>query len=516
MADLPADLTVDDPEDALRTARARFISMFPEGIHNFRVLLDTLERAGGGAAGAALCRLAHRMAGIAGMVGLRGVSTHASELESLAETIPLDIARARSIVEALDETFTHEVAVPPHWATTGPRSREGTIFVLEDDPDQRSIIAATLKSAGYRVIEAASGEESISTARRLNPDAILLDIDLPGIDGYQMCRQFKSDPALARIPVIFLTSRRQPLDRAAGLALGADDYLTKPFERADLLLRVGRLAARSGSVRSQPHTVSPPPSDPVLTYETFVLTANETLATSGGALALIRCSHDYGEVARVLVEEFRRKDLVGRYSEAHLLVLFPELAVSAAADRLDAVITRLSARRLGDVTAGVAWQESGQGDVQQLLAEADLALASARVSGVHVAIAGRQQESGRPAARRVLIAEDDPDVVHIVDSRLRAAGLDTRIAFDGQQTLDAVARDAPDVVLLDLMMPKLTGFDVLARLRELPAPRPRVIVMSARGRENDVTRAFELGADDYITKPFSPQELTARVLRLFR
>jgi two-component system, OmpR family, alkaline phosphatase synthesis response regulator PhoP len=73
----------------------------------------------------------------------------------------------------------------------------------------------------------------------------------------------------------------------------------------------------------------------------------------------------------------------------------------------------------------------------------------------------------------------------------------------------------PAVLVLDLMMPKLTGFDVLARLREM-AVRPRVIVLSARGREEDVMRAFDLGADDYMAKPFSPQELLARITRLLR
>jgi DNA-binding response OmpR family regulator len=116
----------------------------------------------------------------------------------------------------------------------------------------------------------------------------------------------------------------------------------------------------------------------------------------------------------------------------------------------------------------------------------------------------------------VVIAEDDPDVTRIVDAQMRAAGYTAVIAFDGEQALAAVRTHAPDVLVLDLMMPKLTGFDVLAQLREGPAPRPRIVVLSARGREQDVMRAFELGADDYMTKPFNPQELLARIARLLR
>jgi DNA-binding response OmpR family regulator len=90
------------------------------------------------------------------------------------------------------------------------------------------------------------------------------------------------------------------------------------------------------------------------------------------------------------------------------------------------------------------------------------------------------------------------------------------LAFDGVEALASLEQNRPEVLILDLMMPKLGGFDLLSRLRDREGPRPRVIVLSARGREEDVTRAFDLGADDYVTKPFNPQELLARVARLLR
>jgi DNA-binding response OmpR family regulator len=115
----------------------------------------------------------------------------------------------------------------------------------------------------------------------------------------------------------------------------------------------------------------------------------------------------------------------------------------------------------------------------------------------------------------VVLADDDPDVIRIVDAQMRADGFRTTVAFDGEQALKAVQQGGVDVLVLDLMMPKMTGFDVLARIRALPS-RPRIVVLSGRGREEDVTKAFALGADDYMNKPFSPQELRARVARLLR
>ncbi len=120
------------------------------------------------------------------------------------------------------------------------------------------------------------------------------------------------------------------------------------------------------------------------------------------------------------------------------------------------------------------------------------------------------------AAPIAVIADDDPDVVRIIDAQMRAAGYETVLAFDGEETLAAVRANNPDILVLDLMMPKRGGFDLLAELRDGPGPRPRIIVVSALAREQDTLRAFELGADDYMTKPFNPQELIARVARLLK
>jgi CheY-like chemotaxis protein len=163
---------------------------------------------------------------------------------------------------------------------------------------------------------------------------------------------------------------------------------------------------------------------------------------------------------------------------------------------------------LPGVGVGMASASPGTRSLEALLSEADQQLNSIRFDG---AAAGA--EPARSIS--VLLADDDPAIMRIVDAQLKAAGYRTQLVFDGVAAASAIAEKEPDVVLLDLMMPKRTGFDVLAELGQRQK-RPRVIVLSARGREEDVTRAFSLGADDYMTKPFSPQELMARVARLVR
>jgi DNA-binding response OmpR family regulator len=118
------------------------------------------------------------------------------------------------------------------------------------------------------------------------------------------------------------------------------------------------------------------------------------------------------------------------------------------------------------------------------------------------------------AAPRVLIIEDDPNVAEVVTRYLEREGYAVESAADGLAGLELALSDPPDLVVLDLMLPSLTGLEVCRRLRA-KAPVP-VIMLTARGDEVDRIAGLELGADDYVSKPFSPRELTARVKAVLR
>lgn len=114
----------------------------------------------------------------------------------------------------------------------------------------------------------------------------------------------------------------------------------------------------------------------------------------------------------------------------------------------------------------------------------------------------------------VLLAEDDDLVAALISDRLARDGFEIRRLEDGESALDEALREPPDLAILDVMMPKMNGFEVLGRIRSAPqtADLP-VIILTGRGREEDVVRGFDLGATDYIVKPFSPAELAVRVRR---
>jgi DNA-binding response OmpR family regulator len=114
----------------------------------------------------------------------------------------------------------------------------------------------------------------------------------------------------------------------------------------------------------------------------------------------------------------------------------------------------------------------------------------------------------------ILAADDDPQLLRLVTRNLQLEGYDVVPVSDGQQALASIEAHAPEVALLDVMMPKLDGFSVLQRVREFSSVP--VIIVTARGQDQDKVRGLDLGADDYLTKPFSIEELLARVRAVLR
>lgn len=116
--------------------------------------------------------------------------------------------------------------------------------------------------------------------------------------------------------------------------------------------------------------------------------------------------------------------------------------------------------------------------------------------------------------QRILIVEDDQPLLKFLRANLKARGYDVFVATDGQEALDQVEKELPDLILLDIKLPKLDGIEVCRRLRQWS--KVPILMVSARGQESDKVACLDLGADDYITKPFGVEELMARVRAAFR
>ena len=164
------------------------------------------------------------------------------------------------------------------------------VLIVEDEPDIRDLVVHHLKREGYLVSAASSGEEALRQVLAAPPDLVLLDLMMPAMDGLEVCRRLRQDPATAMLPIMMLTAKGDEVDRVLGLEIGADDYIVKPFSPRELLARVRAVLRRS----------RPAPGAAPLTLGALVIDLGTHTASVGGlALALTPKEFD---LLRALVE----------------------------------------------------------------------------------------------------------------------------------------------------------------------------------------------------------------------
>jgi len=289
-----------------------------------------------------------------------------------------------------------------------------TVLVVDDSRATRAFVRRALEQAGFRTMEAADGEEALAWVDEESPDAILLDVDMPGLDGFQTLERLNARPDAARIPVIFLTARSAAEDAVAGMVLGAHDYIRKPCAPEELVARVRTtmaLKARHDELHEQLKEVTRLSTTDSLTGLPNRRRLDEILAAAGQSpairhplsVALIdidhfkqvndREGHAIGDavlrtVALRLLSVVRDNGHLGRWGGEEFLCVFPRIEADAALRLAEAMRAAVciepvpvteSSGLLITVSIGVA---TGVGvDAQRLVVDADTALYEAKGTG---------------------------------------------------------------------------------------------------------------------------------------
>ncbi|GAB4452208.1 MAG: response regulator [Anaerolineales bacterium] len=221
------------------------------------------------------------------------------------------------------------------------------ILIVEDDPDVAEMLNAYFRVQGYEVFTVNWGEDGVRAGQSVSPDIIILDIRLPDIDGFEVARRLRSDRRTREIPIIFLTEKRERVDRLQGFEVGADDYITKPFDVQELRLRV-RNALKRVSQGSLTNPVSGLPEGPLVDER-----LSEAIHKSGWALLHISINHldafreAYGFVAsddvlraislmihNTIKETSTSDDFLGHISPTDFIVIMPPDAMTAFRDKI--------------------------------------------------------------------------------------------------------------------------------------------------------------------------------------
>jgi DNA-binding response OmpR family regulator len=175
--------------------------------------------------------------------------------------------------------------LPANAASPAPSaSAKKTILVVDDEKDLVDLITFNLQRNGYQVLSAHNGNDALEIATTKNPDLVILDLMLPGIDGTEVARRLRSDARTANVPIIMLTAKGEETDVVVGLTLGADDYVTKPFSMKILLARLGTVLRRAeqsaasgdvGILKAGPLTIDTSKHDVLINNESIKLTLTE-------------------------------------------------------------------------------------------------------------------------------------------------------------------------------------------------------------------------------------------------
>ncbi len=223
------------------------------------------------------------------------------------------------------------------------------ILIVEDDVDTVEMLHNFFTQHGYEVLSAAWGEDALRITRDVPPNLIVLDIHLPDIDGYEVCRQLRGHRRTEHIPIIFLTERRERIDRLAGLELGAVDYITKPFDIQELRLRV-RNALRRATLGTLVNPITGLPTDALVDERLAAMLRREDWALlSVGIEGLRDFSDSYGFVAsddalravalmiKNTAEEMGDRDpFIGHLGEADFIVISAPSKVNQLRNRISA------------------------------------------------------------------------------------------------------------------------------------------------------------------------------------
>ena len=217
------------------------------------------------------------------------------------------------------------------------------LLIVEDDPDVAEMLATFFCGKGYQVVTAGGGEEGVAACRANRTDLVILDIRLPDIDGYEVARRLRNNRRMDEIPIIFLTDKRERADRLQGLELGADDYITKPFDFQELHLRVYNALQRTTLRPPVNRVTNLPQGRPVDERLEICLSSQDWSILSGSVENLDAFQESYGFIAAedalraigVIVESSASKEsFIGHLSDTRIIVIWNDACSPVVKERL--------------------------------------------------------------------------------------------------------------------------------------------------------------------------------------
>jgi len=339
-----------------------------------------------------------------------------------------------------------------------------------------------LQREGLRIETASSGSDAFLKAKNLRPDLLLLDMELPGKSGWETLHELKTSPDTRSVPVIIVSAEDES---KMGTALGAVESLIKPLLGEALIQAVRRVLQPEGTLRVL--IVDDDPETRELLTDTLMNEGHSPLTARSAAEALhtLATTRVDAVVLDLLLPDRNGFKVLSEIRSDPKLGGMPVLVITVK-DLSDRERRTLAAQGARVIAKGGAWR-------QELLLQ----------------LRRLRHLSDR---KRVLVADDNPAGRELVREGLTGHASSIIEAADGREALEKIRETRPDLVLLDIQMPEMDGYEVLREIRSDPALGGlRVVALTAFAMQGDRERALEAGFDDYLTKPVSVATLKAQL-----
>ncbi|NHN29328.1 diguanylate cyclase [Paenibacillus sp. S3N08] len=518
-----------------------------------------------------LYRLVHTLKGSAPMFGFIRIGTIAEKLVRLWEwaqdkeqTVPKDISIKGEFQTALMGSSTlmqqlsmeldiyeqeydldeQQEQIVKHAPAIALGSR---LLVIDDDEVLRSYLVRRFKIEGYEVDEANDVPNAQKLLREYTYDLILLDLMMHPQSGYELFEFVKEDPTLKWVPLVVLSGRSHIHDKVRCFYLGADDFITKPFQYEELSARIYSLLKRTKDFEQMAFR------DPLTGvynrrfFDHQIQVELQRVARYPASMSLVFIDIDrfksindtYGHhigdlvlqgLAHLLQNHLRTTDMLARFGGEEFVIVLPGTSGPEAVRWIESVLEHA---RVGPVaqnegqpfhitfSAGVC-EWSKEMTVEEWIKYSDDAMYAAKQKGRNgvllyskgmSAVVAPELVPLKERRKTILIADDDRILRSILISKLQHLPVDFLEAVDGEDAYAILTKQPVDLCILDGLMPKLDGFEMLERMKE-ESSKPeslRILMLSGRSREEDLTRGLQLGVDTYMHKPFSMVELEVKV-----
>jgi two-component system cell cycle response regulator len=429
------------------------------------------------------------------------------------------------------------------------------LLIIDDDDTLRTYLQRRLQLDGCTVDDAPDVETAKRMLHEQNYDLIMLELIMYPEPGYELFEYLKEDPTLKWIPLIVLSGRNDLNDKVRCFQMGADDYVAKPYQYKELAARIYSLLKRT---RNFEQLAFRDPLTGAFNRRYFDLQIGLELQRIERypvpiSLAFIDLDkfksindgygHHVGDLvlqglAHMLQTNLRTTDLMARFGGEEFVVVLPNSSETQAIRSIQAILDQVGKQPVAQnegqafsitFSAGVAQWQPGM-SIGEWLRMADGAMYQAkqqgrnRVLGVQDSnslLVGSHEEYMPPVneKKRLLLVDDDSILRSIIVSYLEHLPIDIVQASDGQEALQILRKEQFDVCIFDGLMPNMEGFSLIAMVKSdehLSKRDMKIIMLSGKKKEDDAARGLQLGADDHMTKPFSPVELEMRVRRILK